>query len=187
MKKRILNVLIGIILLSLLLLITIKVLDLIHFKCIFRKLFNIYCAGCGTTRMIKCILHLRFKKAFMYNPFVFILLILFLIYLIYFIVLYIKTGKKAFLNYKILIVLAITLLIYMLLRNIPQLYFLRPWKKQDLKSCFYIGLYLSASLKGFFLLILSKNKIPSKWSISCWTQTAKSSLRRMVNLLPSIS
>lgn len=126
MKKRILNVLIGVILLLLLLLITIKVLDLIHFKCIFRKLFNIYCAGCGTTRMIKCILRLKLKKAFMYNPFMFILLILFLIYLIYFIVLYIKTGKKAFLNYKILIVLAITLLIYMLLRNIPQLYFLRP-------------------------------------------------------------
>ena len=124
MKKRILNVLIGVILLSLLLLITIKVLDLIHFKCIFRKLFNIYCAGCGTTRMIKCILRLKLRKAFMYNPFVFILLILFLIYLIYFIVIYIKTGKKVF--YKILIVLAMTLLIYMLLRNIPQLYFLRP-------------------------------------------------------------
>ena len=96
MRKRILNVLIGVILLSLLLLITIKVLDLIHFKCIFRKLFNIYCAGCGTTRMIKCILHLRFKKAFMYNPFEFILLILFLIYLIYFMVLYVTTGKKVF-------------------------------------------------------------------------------------------
>ena len=126
MKKRILNVLIGCILLLLLLLITIKMIDILHFNCIYKKLFNIYCAGCGTTRMIKCILNLEFKEAFMYNPFVFILLILFLIYLIYFIVLYIKTGKKAFLNYKILIVLAITLLIYMLLRNIPQFYFLQP-------------------------------------------------------------
>ena len=187
MRKRILNVLIGAILLSLLLLITIKVLDFIHFKCIFRKLFNIYCAGCGTTRMIKCIAHLRFKKAFMYNPFMFILLILFLIYLIYFVVLYVTTGKKAFLNYKILIVLAIILLIYMLLRNIPQLYFLRPWKKQDVKSCFYIALYFSLSLNGFLLSILSKKRIPCKWSISCWTHTARSSLRRILNLLPSIS
>ena len=83
MKKRILNVLIGCILLLLLLLITIKMIDILHFNCIYKKLFNIYCAGCGTTRMIKCILNLEFKEAFMYNPLIFILLILFLIYLIY--------------------------------------------------------------------------------------------------------
>ena len=126
MRKRIFKVLVFVIIFLLTLIITIKVLDIIHFKCIFRNLFNIYCVGCDTTRMLKCIFKLKFKEAFKYNPFVFILLILFLIYLIYFIVLYVKTGKKEFLNYKVLIVLFLTLLIYMLLRNVPQLYFLRP-------------------------------------------------------------
>lgn len=126
MKKRIFYVIVGIIFTLFLLLFTIKILDIIHFKCIFKKLFNIYCAGCGTTRMIKCILKLEFKKAFMYNPLVFILLIIFLIYLIYFIFIYIKTGKYVFLNYKVLITIGIVLLIYMPLRNIPAFYFLRP-------------------------------------------------------------
>ena len=94
MRKRIFKVLVFVIIFFLALIISIKVLDIVHFKCIFRNLFNIYCVGCGTTRMLKCIFKLKFKEAFMYNPLVFILLILFLIYLIYFIAVYIKTGKK---------------------------------------------------------------------------------------------
>lgn len=126
MRKRIFKVSVFVIIFFLALITSIKVLDIIHFKCIFRNLFNIYCVGCGTTRMLKCIFKLKFKEAFMYNPLVFILLILFLIYLIYFIAVYIKTGEKIFLSYKVLIIIALILLVYMLIRNLPQFYFLQP-------------------------------------------------------------
>lgn len=118
MKKRILNVTVLIILLILILLFSLKILEIIDFKCIFRELFGIYCAGCGTTRMIKALLKLEFYKAFKYNPVMFIYFILFGIYFIYNSFIYIKENKIKKLNFFIVIILIIILFIYMLLRNI---------------------------------------------------------------------
>ena len=126
MKKRTINVLLLITSLSLILFASIKFLDLIHFKCVFRKLFGIFCAGCGTTRMIKSMFTLNFYQAFRYNPFMFILTILGLIYLIYMIIIYIRKEEIKFPSFKIIIIIVILLFIYMLLRNLPGFEFLRP-------------------------------------------------------------
>ena len=61
----------------------IKLLEFIKFDCIYRKLFNIYCPGCGVTRMIKSILKFDFYQAFRYNPLCFILFIISIPYFIY--------------------------------------------------------------------------------------------------------
>jgi len=126
MKKRTINVLLLITSLSLILFASIKFLDLIHFKCVFRKLFGIYCAGCGTTRMIKSMFFLNFNQAFRYNPFMFILSILSLMYILYMIIIYIKKEEVKIPSFKLVIVIVVLLFIYMLLRNLPGFEFLRP-------------------------------------------------------------
>ena len=69
-------------------------LDFIHYECPFRKLLHIYCPGCGTTRMIKAIMHLEIYQAFRYNPLMFIILVIFLpIYIIINIIIYIRKKK----------------------------------------------------------------------------------------------
>lgn len=126
MKKRILIVFLSIILLIFVILIGIKVLDLIHFKCIYRTIFNIYCPGCGTTRMIKSILKLDFYQAFRYNPLMFISLFILIPYLIYNIILYIsgKTFIKP--SNKILVIIFVILFAYAIFRNIPGFEYLKP-------------------------------------------------------------
>ena len=82
MKKRLFKVILITALVILVILLSIKILDLIHFRCLFKYLFNFYCAGCGTTRMIKSLIKLDFYQSFRYNPGVFILSIMLFIYLI---------------------------------------------------------------------------------------------------------
>ena len=126
MKKRFLIILSIVFSFLLLLFISIKALDLINYKCIYRRLFNFYCAGCGTTRMIKAIFHFKFYQAFRYNPVMFILMITGILYAIYLIIYYIKYGKLKLLSIKIIIIIIVILFIYSLLRNIPYFYFFRP-------------------------------------------------------------
>ena len=124
MKKRIIYIVFIIIFLSL----SLSFLEIINFECIYRKFFHIYCAGCGFTRMIKSIIKLDFYQAFRYNPLFFILLILFIPYIIYQIYLYIKIGKLKKPTLKSLIILALIISIYMILRNIPIFNYLIPTK-----------------------------------------------------------
>ena len=124
MKKRIIYIFIFVISLVLILLF----LELINYKCIYRELFNIYCAGCGFTRMIKSIINLDFYQAFRYNPLLFILSILFIPYFIYQLYMYIKYGNIKKPSLKLLIILVIILVIYMILRNIPKFDYLIPTK-----------------------------------------------------------
>ena len=124
MKKRIINIFTLIITLVLILLF----LKLINYKCIYRELFNIYCAGCGFTRMIESIINLKFYQAFRYNPLFFILFIIFIPYFIYHIYLYIRYGNIKKPSLKLLIILVIILFIYMVLRNIPLFNYLIPTK-----------------------------------------------------------
>lgn len=118
MKKRILNIIVLIILLIIILLYSLKILEIIKFKCIFKELFGIYCAGCGTTRMIKALLKLDIYNAFIYNPVMFIYFILFGIYFIYNAILYIKEARIKKPKFCIVIILIVILFVYMLLRNI---------------------------------------------------------------------
>ncbi|CDD30131.1 putative uncharacterized protein [Clostridium sp. CAG:433] len=124
MKKRIINIFTLIITLVLILLF----LKLINYKCIYRELFNIYCAGCGFTRMIESIINLKFYQAFRYNPLFFILFIIFIPYFIYQVYLYIRYGNIKKPSLKLLIILVIILSIYMVLRNIPLFNYLIPTK-----------------------------------------------------------
>ena len=124
MKKRIVNIFTIIITLVLILLF----LKLINYKCIYRELFNIYCAGCGFTRMIESMINLKFYQAFRYNPLFFILFIIFIPYVVYQVYLYIKYGNIKKPSLKLLIILVIILFIYMFLRNIPLFNYLIPTK-----------------------------------------------------------
>lgn len=113
-------------LLILVILVIIKFLEFIKFECFYRAIFNIYCAGCGTTRMLKSIIKLDFYQAFRYNPLMFILLVLLCIYLIYNAILFIKGKPIIKPSIKSLVIIFIILIIYMIFRNIPGFEYLRP-------------------------------------------------------------
>lgn len=94
----------------------------IGIPCVFYKVTNLYCSGCGITRAIISLLKLDFYQAFRYNPLVIILLPLLLIYNIY---IWIFNGKKK-LPQCVWVVLLIIVILYGILRNIPLFKFLAP-------------------------------------------------------------
>lgn len=98
----------------------------INYQCPWRKNLNIYCAGCGGTRMFKSLLSQNYYQAFRYNPLLFILLIFFIIYLIYIFITLICKKKYYKLNTNYLIILSIVTIIFMILRNIEIFSFLQP-------------------------------------------------------------
>ena len=100
----------------------------IKYHCPFLHFFHIYCAGCGGTRMILSILRLDFYQAFRYNPLLFILFILGIIYFIIMIFIYIKKKIIVVPSFYSLLILLFILLVYMVLRNIPEFSFLIPTK-----------------------------------------------------------
>ena len=106
--------------------------------CPIHYLFHIYCPGCGLTRMIISIFKLDFYQAFRYNPYIFILLVLFILYGIYALITYIITKKKPHISIKLLTGIAISLIVYMILRNIPLFDFLAPTQiNYIISSIFY--------------------------------------------------
>ena len=102
------------------------ILEKIHYECPFLKIFHIYCAGCGGTRMIRSILRLDLYQAFRYNPLLFIFLIFGLIYLLIMFFTYIKKKEIILPSKYSLVIILITLLLYMILRNIEIFSFLIP-------------------------------------------------------------
>lgn len=126
MKKRILNV-IGIIL-AILLVIGIYVFLSSHIKydCPIKKIFGIYCAGCGGTRMLKSLLAFQFYKAFRYNSIIFILIIISVPIVIYKIIIYIKKGTIRAPSLKFYLIVITILALFMILRNIPGFDYLKP-------------------------------------------------------------
>lgn len=109
-------------------LINILIVLLCNFKCPWNKTFNIYCVGCGGTRMFYSLLELEFYQAFRYNPFIFILLILLTIYIIYIIICKILKKEYYKLNTKHLIFISVIAIIFMVLRNIEYFSYLQPTK-----------------------------------------------------------
>lgn len=106
--------------------ISIKLLELLDYECFYKKFFNIYCPGCGTTRMFKSLLDLNIYQAFRYNPVMFILFIIFIIYFIVNSIRYFMDMKLIKIHMKVIVIFIIILVIYWILRNIPGLEFLRP-------------------------------------------------------------
>ena len=90
------------------------------YKCLFRQMFKVYCAGCGTTRMLEEMIKLEFYKAFRYNPFMFIITVLCFVY--------IKTKKIIKFKYEYLIIILVLSFLFMILRNIPLFEYLKPTK-----------------------------------------------------------
>ena len=103
-----------------------KIMIFIHYLCPFKTLFNITCAGCGTTRMLKLIFEFKFGEAFRYNQLMLILVIFFGLYGIVNAITYVLKGKVIKLPIKFYIAVIIILVIYMIMRNIPSFDFLRP-------------------------------------------------------------
>ena len=87
-------------------------------QCLIYKYTGLKCAGCGMTRAVHYLLNFNFKKAFLFNPLIFV----FIIYFIYFLlkcVVYILRRKeitKNSFNTSLYILAGITI-IYMIVRN----------------------------------------------------------------------
>src|SRR5574344_1803091 len=96
------------------------------YHCFWRKYFNIYCAGCGATRMISMIFKLKFYAAFRYNPLFFILLVLLIIYFFYYFISIILKRSVLVPKFSFIIFLMFVILIYMILRNTAFFKFLKP-------------------------------------------------------------
>ena len=102
------------------------IFQIIDIPCVFNELFNIYCPGCGTTRMIRSLLELDFYQAFRYNPLLFVLLFPFVGVILAEVIYFIKNKKMFNISTKIYVILLIIIFIYWGLRNIPYFSCLAP-------------------------------------------------------------
>lgn len=94
--------------------------------CLFKNLFDIYCAGCGGTRMIVSLLELDFYQAFRYNPYLFVLLSCVLLYGMYCLLFRMLRKRYCVPNIKWLYVILFSATLFMVLRNLPGFEFLLP-------------------------------------------------------------
>ena len=105
------------------------ILNNITIPCLFNKITNLYCPGCGVTRMIISLLKLDFYQAFRYNQLIFIFLPFIFFLLMDFLIKWPK-GQNNYIylkiNNKIWIGLLIITLIFGILRNIPLFDYLKP-------------------------------------------------------------
>lgn len=118
MKKKLILILLGLIILLLYLIIGSKFH--IFIECPIYKHFHVYCPGCGLTRMLLSILKLDLYQAFRYNPLVFIMtpfIIFFAVEKMYSEYKNKKSIYKSVPNY-IWYVVIVILIVYAVLRNI---------------------------------------------------------------------
>ena len=92
----------------------------IYLPCLFHKFTNLYCPGCGITRMFLSLLKLDFYQAFRYNPLVFLLLVFFIPVKIL-----IKNIPKKYKNYASYFLVFVVVL-YGVLRNTSMFSYLKP-------------------------------------------------------------
>lgn len=94
-----------------------------HPQCVVSQLTGLDCAGCGTTRATHELLHLRFHRAFRYNP----LVVAALPFLVVWIGLEVAAwlwgdryrGPRVQLGKRASVVAVVVILLYSVLRNIP--------------------------------------------------------------------
>lgn len=104
-------------------------LNNITIPCLFNKITNLYCPGCGITRMLLSIPKLNFYQAFRYNQLVFIFLPFILLLLIDFLLKWLNNQNNYIylrINNKVWVVLLIIVLVFGILRNIPLFDYLKP-------------------------------------------------------------
>lgn len=103
----------------------------IYIDCPLYKILNIYCPGCGITRMFKSLIALDFYQAFRYNMFVFLILPILLIY-VYLEIRYYVIGKENIFNSKkykyFWLFLLLAALLFGILRNTNLFSFMAPTK-----------------------------------------------------------
>ena len=95
-------------------------------KCPWKTNFNVECAGCGATRMVESLINLDFYQAFRFNPLIFCLLIIFIIYGIYVLICKIINKNYYKMQGRDWLILLIIVILFMVLRNIPGLEYLKP-------------------------------------------------------------
>ena len=100
----------------------------IGISCLFHELTNLYCPGCGITRMIYSLINQDFYQAFRYNPLMFLLTPIFLILLGDLIINHFNRRKPLIskIPNKILYFTIVILIIYGIMRNIPYFDYLKP-------------------------------------------------------------
>lgn len=125
-SKRILNVIVISIILIMSTITLITIIDKVKYQCPIYKIFNIYCAGCGTTRMLKELMKGNIFLAIKYNIAMFILLLITIIFYIYDSIYYIKYGKYKIIKLKTIYIIVTLLFVFMVLRNIEWFQFLQP-------------------------------------------------------------
>lgn len=90
--------------------------------CIFYMFTGLYCPGCGDGRAARAILHLDFARAFGYNPLFLVLLPFCMYYVLAFSLEYLF-GRRLMpipgISKKVAIALAVAVLLFWILRNIP--------------------------------------------------------------------
>lgn len=97
--------------------------------CIFYKITNYYCPGCGITRCLFAIIEGNFYDAFSYNRLVFILLPFIMVYIIYKTYLYVFNKRDKYISRIpniVWILLIIITLLFGILRNIEVFSYLAP-------------------------------------------------------------
>ena len=126
--KRIFVVLSCFVLIAIFNFLFVNIVDIYNYECPFKKVFHIYCAGCGMTRMFKSIFSLEICQAFRYNPLMFIYFIVFIIYAIMNSVRYILGKEFKRISFKVVMIFVIVAFIFMVMRNIPLFSYLKPIK-----------------------------------------------------------
>ena len=94
--------------------------------CISQKLFHIYCPGCGLTRMLEAEMQGQWYQAFRYNSFFFITGPFFGFVCILDAVWYVIKGKTIEWTGKFLVIYAIFLYLFGILRNFDMFHWLAP-------------------------------------------------------------
>ena len=122
MKKRLVSVLIKyavLIFIGTAYLVWVLITDL-KIPCPFYFITNLYCPGCGITRMLVSIAKLDFHSAFYYNPLLFVTLPFILTVLVVSEVNYVKMGERTIGILKYFIIVELILLIaFGIIRNLP--------------------------------------------------------------------
>lgn len=96
--------------------------------CIFNKIFDIYCPGCGISRMCIALLHGDIKAAARYNLFVLVFLIPALIFAAVRTYKYVRYSTTSYnrIEHILIILAAVCAIVFTILRNLPQFDFLAP-------------------------------------------------------------
>ena len=96
--------------------------------CLFHKITNLYCPGCGVTRMGMSLIQLNFVDALKYNPCICLFLPILVIIGHRWSIRYCKTGNVRFTKWeeRVFLIMIALLILFGILRNLPGMQMLRP-------------------------------------------------------------